>query len=146
MIKIENSIRVMAGVVALLIMAPPSAVAQEKKHAAVALEKHAAPAQASKRAVAGKPHHLILQVNSNEPAMMNLALNNATNVVQYYKDLGENVKIDVVTFGPACICCVTTPRRSRRGSRRSRRARHQSPSKPAAIRGKIWAGRKVKKF
>jgi hypothetical protein len=26
------------------------------------------------------------QVNSNEPAMMNLALNNASNVVQYYKD------------------------------------------------------------
>ena len=101
MIKIKNSIRVMAGVVALLIMAPPSAVAQEKKHAAVAIEKkHAAPEQVLKRAVAGRPHHLILQVNSNEPAMMNLALNNATNVVQYYKDLGENVKIDVVTFGP----------------------------------------------
>jgi len=101
MIKIENSIRVMAGVVVLLIMAPPSAVAQEKKHAAVALEKkHAAPAQVLKHPVAGKPHRLILQVNSNEPAMMNLALNNATNVVQYYKDLGENVKIDVVTFGP----------------------------------------------
>ena len=92
MIKIENSIRVMAGVVALLIMAPPSAVAQEKKHAAVA--------EVLKRAVAGKPHHLILQVNVNDPAMMNLALNNATNVAQYYKDLGEKVTIEVVTFGP----------------------------------------------
>jgi uncharacterized protein len=47
-----------------------------------------------------KPHRLILQVNSNEPAMMNLALNNASNVVQYYKDLGEKVSIEVVTFGP----------------------------------------------
>ena len=47
-----------------------------------------------------RSHRLILQVNSNEPAMMNLALNNATNVVQYYKELGENVKIDIVTFGP----------------------------------------------
>ena len=100
MIKIENSIRVMAGVVALLIMAPPSAIAQEKKHAAVALEKHAAPEQVLKRAVAGKPHRLILQVNVNDPAMMNLALNNATNVAQYYKDLGEKVAIEVVTFGP----------------------------------------------
>ena len=101
MIKIENSIRVMAGVVALLIMAPPSAVAQEKKHAAVALEKkHAAPAQVLKHAVAGKPHHLILQVNVNDPAMMNLALNNATNVAQYYKDRGEKATIEVVTFGP----------------------------------------------
>ena len=45
-------------------------------------------------------HRLILQVNTNEPAMMNLALNNATNVAQYYKDLGKKVTIEVVTFGP----------------------------------------------
>ncbi|MCP3459296.1 MULTISPECIES: DsrE family protein [unclassified Bradyrhizobium] len=47
-----------------------------------------------------KEHHLILQVNTNDPAAMNLALNNATNVAQYYKDSGERVKIEVVTFGP----------------------------------------------
>ena len=47
-----------------------------------------------------KPHRLVLQVNTNEPAMMNLALNNATNVAQYYKDLGEKVEIEIVTFGP----------------------------------------------
>jgi intracellular sulfur oxidation DsrE/DsrF family protein len=47
-----------------------------------------------------KAHLLVLQVNTNDPAAMNLALNNATNVAQYYKDLGENVKIEVVTFGP----------------------------------------------
>jgi intracellular sulfur oxidation DsrE/DsrF family protein len=41
-----------------------------------------------------------LQVNSNDPAMMNLALNNAANVVQYYKELGQSVSIEVVTFGP----------------------------------------------
>ncbi len=50
--------------------------------------------------IAKKPHQLLLQVNSNEPAMMNLALNNATNVAQYYRDLGEDVSIEVVTFGP----------------------------------------------
>ena len=32
--------------------------------------------------------------------MMNLALNNATNVSQYYKNLGEEVAIDIITFGP----------------------------------------------
>ena len=32
--------------------------------------------------------------------MMTLALNNATNVEQYYKSLGEKVEIEVVTFGP----------------------------------------------
>jgi intracellular sulfur oxidation DsrE/DsrF family protein len=47
-----------------------------------------------------KQHRLILQVNTNDPAAMNLALNNAMNVTQYYKDLGEKVKIEVITFGP----------------------------------------------
>ncbi|TCR63436.1 DsrE family protein [Bosea sp. BK604] len=81
----------LAGVVALFIVAP-TATAQDKKQAAV---------QASKRPVAEKkPHHLILQVNTNEPGAMNLALNNATNVAQYYKDLGEKVEIEIITFGP----------------------------------------------
>jgi len=81
----------LVGVTALLIAVPPS-VAQEKKQVT---------AQASKRpASETKSHRLVLQVNSNEPAIMNLALNNATNVAQYYKDLGEPVEIEIVTFGP----------------------------------------------
>jgi intracellular sulfur oxidation DsrE/DsrF family protein len=108
MTRIEDAFRAMVGIVALLLMVPPAA-AQENTRPAVALQKTqavtpqkkaSAPPQASKRPVAAKSHRLILQVNSNEPAMMNLALNNATNVVQYYKDLGEKVQIDVVTFGP----------------------------------------------
>lgn len=47
-----------------------------------------------------KGHGLILQVNTNDPAAMNLALNNAMNVTQYYKDIGEKVKIEVIAFGP----------------------------------------------
>jgi hypothetical protein len=31
---------------------------------------------------------------------MNLALNNATNVAQHYREFDEKVKIEVVTFGP----------------------------------------------
>jgi len=92
MMKFENAVRVVAGLVALLIIAPPSATALERKPTA---------AQMLKRPAAhNKLHRLILQVNTNEPAMMNLALNNATNVAQYYKDLGEKVAIEVVTFGP----------------------------------------------
>jgi hypothetical protein len=72
--------------------AKSSAKAQMKKSSAVTL---AAEAPAAK-----KEHHLILQVNSNDPAAMNLALNNAMNVTEYYKESGENVKIEVVTFGP----------------------------------------------
>jgi intracellular sulfur oxidation DsrE/DsrF family protein len=77
-------------IVALLIAAPSQT--QEKRQQ---------PAQQSKRIVADKKlHRLILQVNTNESPMMNLALNNATNVAQYYKDLGEKVTIEIVTFGP----------------------------------------------
>ena len=50
--------------------------------------------------VAKKAHRLVLQVNTNEPATMTLALNNATNVEQYYKERGETVEIEIVTFGP----------------------------------------------
>jgi len=57
-------------------------------------------AEPAKTASRKQPHRLILQVNSNEPAMMNLTLNNASNVAQYYRDLGEPVSIEIVTFGP----------------------------------------------
>jgi intracellular sulfur oxidation DsrE/DsrF family protein len=49
---------------------------------------------------ANQEHRLILQVNTNDPAAMNLALNNAMNVTQHYGKLGEKVKIEVITFGP----------------------------------------------
>src|SRR3979411_2847029 len=92
MIKFRNLGRVAASVVALLMVAPPSAVAQEKRQTTE---------QMLKRPVTDeKLHQLILQVNTNEPATMNLALNNAANAAQYYKDLGEKVAIEVVTFGP----------------------------------------------
>lgn len=94
----------LAGVIALVIAAmlivAPSATAQEKKQTTT-VKKQQTTAQTSKRPVADKKqHNLVLQVNTNEPAMMNLALNNATNVAQYYKDLGEKVTIEIVTFGP----------------------------------------------
>jgi intracellular sulfur oxidation DsrE/DsrF family protein len=85
----QNVVAAVSAVIALLIVTPSQA--QVKKQPS---------AQISKRTVADKTHRLILQVNTNEPAMMNLALNNATNVAQYYKDRGEKVTIDVVTFGP----------------------------------------------
>ena len=92
MIRFENLFRISAAaLVALLIVAPPAA-AQVKKQPATQISK--------RPAVDKKLHHLVLQVNTNDPATMNLALNNATNVAQYYKDRGEKVAIEVVTFGP----------------------------------------------
>ena len=100
--KFENAVRVAVGVAALLMVAPPSEAQEKKQPSAQMLKRTAAvTAQSSKRPTPDKKlHHLILQVNTNEPAMMNLALNNATNVAQYYKDRDEKVAIEVVTFGP----------------------------------------------
>jgi uncharacterized protein len=47
-----------------------------------------------------KPHRLLIQVDQNDPAVMNLALNNAKNVIEYYRAKGEDVDVDVVTYGP----------------------------------------------
>ena len=51
-------------------------------------------------AAATQMHRLVLQVNSDEPEVMTLALNNAANVERYYTGLGEKVEIEVVAFGP----------------------------------------------
>ena len=47
-----------------------------------------------------KTHKLAIQVAENNPQLMNLALNNARNVVEHYKSKGEEVAIEIVTFGP----------------------------------------------
>lgn len=47
-----------------------------------------------------KPHRVVIQVDQNDPAVMNLALNNATNVIEYYRAKGQEVDVDVVTYGP----------------------------------------------
>jgi uncharacterized protein len=100
MIRFESVLRTSAAViVALLVVASPSA-AQVKKQPAAQTLKQPAAKMLKRTAVDKKQHRLVLQVNTNDPAMMNLALNNATNVAQYYGDLGEKVAIEVVTFGP----------------------------------------------
>src|ERR1700704_6603135 len=47
-----------------------------------------------------KPHRVAIQVDQNDPAVMNLALNNATNVIDYYRSKGQEVQVDLVTYGP----------------------------------------------
>jgi|SRR5579864_628735 len=47
-----------------------------------------------------KPHRLVIQVDQDDPAVMNLALNNATNVIDFYRAKGEAVDLDIVTYGP----------------------------------------------
>jgi intracellular sulfur oxidation DsrE/DsrF family protein len=49
---------------------------------------------------APKPHRILIQVDQNDPAVMNLALNNATNLIDYYRAKHLDIKIDLVTYGP----------------------------------------------
>ena len=48
----------------------------------------------------GKPHRVAIQITQNDPQVMNLALNNATNVIEYYRGKHEDVDVDIVAYGP----------------------------------------------
>jgi uncharacterized protein len=60
----------------------------------------AAMADDAKTQAAEKPHRLLIQIDQNDPAMMNLALNNATNAIEYYRAKGEDIDVDIITYGP----------------------------------------------
>ena len=47
-----------------------------------------------------KSHRVSIQVDQNDPQVMNLALNNATNIIEYYRGKNEDVDVDVVAYGP----------------------------------------------
>ncbi len=51
-------------------------------------------------AESAKPHRIVIQVDQNNPDVMNLALNNARNVLDYYRDKHEDVDVEVVAYGP----------------------------------------------
>jgi uncharacterized protein len=88
MTRFDQAMHLAAVCVALLVFAPPLN-AQSREIAA-------SPSTAASK----KAHRLVLQVNSNDPATMTLALNNATNVEQYYRERSEKIEIEIVTFGP----------------------------------------------
>jgi hypothetical protein len=80
---------------AALVATPPLSSAQESS-----AQKTSAQKKVSKPSAAKVTHKLAIQVAENNPQLMNLALNNAKNVVDYYKGKGEDVAIEIVTFGP----------------------------------------------
>ena len=83
----------LAGAAATLagLLLAPGAEAQTVKQAA-----QAKPAKASAEAT----HKVAIQVNQNDKAVMDLALNNAKNIIEFYKGKGEPVAIEIVTYGP----------------------------------------------
>lgn len=79
----------MAGALGLGVAAPTLGLAQGKAKEAK-----------TEKAAKSKPHRVAIQVNENKPEVMNLALNNAKNVVEHFKALGEPVTVEIVTYGP----------------------------------------------
>ncbi len=47
-----------------------------------------------------KVHRVVIHVDDKDPKRMNLALNNASNIDAYYTEKGEEVVIEIVTYGP----------------------------------------------
>jgi intracellular sulfur oxidation DsrE/DsrF family protein len=54
----------------------------------------------SAHADSAKPHRIVIQVDQNDPDVMNLALNNAKNVLEAYRAKNEDIEIEVVAYGP----------------------------------------------
>jgi uncharacterized protein len=48
----------------------------------------------------GKIHRVVIQVDQNDPEVMNLALNNAKNVLELYRAKNEDVDVEIVAYGP----------------------------------------------
>jgi uncharacterized protein len=89
----------LAAIVACLMVAPVSVSLAVEKKSTPAAEKKVGLA-VEKKVEPKAAHRLVIQVDQNDPAVMNLALNNATNVIEYYRAKGEDVDLDVVTYGP----------------------------------------------
>ncbi|MBA7468936.1 hypothetical protein ES707_04192 [subsurface metagenome] len=60
-------------------------------------------------------HRLAIHVDQNDAQVMNLALNNATNVIEYYRAKNEDVDVDIITYGPGLhmLRADTSPVRDR---------------------------------
>ena len=48
----------------------------------------------------GKPHHIAIQIVQKDPQVMNMVLNKATAVIEYYRARNEDVDLDIVAYGP----------------------------------------------
>lgn len=88
----------------LLGLAPLAAYAQDSKEpsriAQSTSKKEKEKAAKASKAKSEKVHKIAIQVAENNPQLMNLALNNAGNIVSHYKKAGEKVVVEIVTFGP----------------------------------------------
>ena len=64
---------------------------------------------------AAAAHQVAIHVDDNDAKVMNLALNNAKNILDHYQKKGETVAIEIVTYGPGLhmLRADTSPVRQR---------------------------------
>jgi intracellular sulfur oxidation DsrE/DsrF family protein len=55
---------------------------------------------AGSAAADGAKHRIVIQVDQNDKAVMDLALNNARNVIEYYRDKHADADVEIVAYGP----------------------------------------------
>jgi intracellular sulfur oxidation DsrE/DsrF family protein len=65
--------------------------------AAAALVALAIPVTA---ADAPRPHRVAIQIDQSDPAVVGMALNNASHVIEHYRAKGEDVDVEIVAYGP----------------------------------------------
>jgi intracellular sulfur oxidation DsrE/DsrF family protein len=54
----------------------------------------------------GKTHYIAMHIDENDPALMNLVLNNVQNVAQAYAAMGDSVMVEVVAYGPGLVMYI----------------------------------------
>lgn len=101
--RARHRMAVLTAVACLAGLGPLAACAQDgstsprEKTAQASTKSKAKP---KKAATSEKVHKIAIQVAENNPQLMNLALNNASNIITHYKKVGEKVVVEIVTFGP----------------------------------------------
>lgn len=63
-------------------------------------------AVASTALAEGATHKVAIHVDQNDPAVMNMALNNIQNVAKFYETKGDTVMVELVAYGPGLTMFV----------------------------------------
>ncbi|WP_426612005.1 DsrE family protein [Bradyrhizobium sp. McL0616] len=98
----DARIHITAALLATFALSPayPMTSMQQQQDSAISAHAMIPKRQTAVRPAKPASHRLVIQVNQNDPAVMNLALNNATNVLDYYRKRGEEADVEIVAFGP----------------------------------------------
>ena len=71
----------------------------DRRHVLAALAAvAAAPALARAQAAGERKHRLVIHVDQGDITQLNMALGNASNVIEHYKSRGEEVEIEIVAY------------------------------------------------